>query len=207
MRPADAPAPRPLGRCSATSRPVAPDAMIYVNCDASYRGGWAGIAYHSNQLESQSRLVECNNNGEAELRALLLAMSAAEQAKLRNVIFRTDCESAARPHRGESEHLRPSREEACRYLARHQPGWSIAQIARTENVLAHALARQARRSHDDVSVSVDSVVAAALIERAGIIETTEGRWRVAPDRLASSMGGALSAALLKLAADAASHAS
>jgi ribonuclease HI len=126
--------------------------------------------------------VECNNNGEAELRALLLAMSAAEQAKLRNVIFSTDCESAARPHRGESEHLRPLREEACRYLARHQPGWSITQISRTENVLAHALARQARRSHDDVSVSVDSVVAAALIERAGIIETTEGRWRVAPDR-------------------------
>ena len=58
------------------------DAMIYVNCDASYRNGWAGIAYQSDQLESQSRLVECKNNGEAELRALLLAMSAAEQAHL-----------------------------------------------------------------------------------------------------------------------------
>ena len=104
MRPADAPTARPLGRCSATSRPVAPDAMIYVNCDASYRGGWAGIAYQSDQLESQSRLVECKNNGEAELRALLLAMTAAEKAHLPHVIFRTDCESAARPHRGESEH-------------------------------------------------------------------------------------------------------
>jgi Reverse transcriptase-like len=89
--------------------------------------------------------VECKNNGEAELRALLLAMSAAEQAKLRDVIFRTDCESAARPHRGESEHLRPLREAACRYMA--------------------------------------------------------------PDRLALSMGGALSAALLKLATDTPSHAS
>ncbi|MFZ1155285.1 MAG: reverse transcriptase-like protein [Solirubrobacteraceae bacterium] len=175
------------------------DAMIYVNCDASYRNGWAGIAYQSDQLESQSRLVECKNNGEAELRALLLAMSAAEQAHLPHVIFRTDCESAARPHRGESEHLRPLREAACRHLARHQPGWSIAQISRTENVLAHALARKARRTRDDVSVCVDSQLAEALIQRAGIPETPNGRWRVAPDRHETSIGGALSAALLKLA--------
>lgn len=173
--------------------------MIYVNCDASYRGRWAGIAYQSDQLESRSRLVECKNNGEAELRALLLAMSAAEQAKLRDIVFRTDCESAARPDRGDSAHLRPLRAEVCLYLARHQPGWSIIRISRTENVLAHALARQARRSHDDVSVSVENNVAAALIEQAGITETTEGRWRVAPDRHASSMSGALAAALVKLA--------
>jgi ribonuclease HI len=181
--------------------------MIYLNSDASYRGGWAGIGYHSDHLESQSRLVECKDNSEAELRALLLAMSAAEQAKLSDVIFRTDCESAARPHRGESERLRPLRAEACRYLARHQPGWSIAQVSRTENVLAHALARKARRSHDDVSVSVESYVAAVLIERAGISETTEGRWRVAPDRLASTMSGALTAALAMLATEAPSSAS
>ena len=47
--------------------------------------------------------MECKNNVEAELRALLLAMSAAEQAKLADVIFRTDCESTARPHIGDSD--------------------------------------------------------------------------------------------------------
>lgn len=176
--------------------------MLYIDCDASYHNGWAGIAYHSNRLDSHSQLVECKNNGEAELRALLLAMSAAEQADLRDVIFRTDCESTARPWRGESEHLRPWRAEACLHLAAHQPGWSIVQISRTENLLAHALARQARRSREDVSVSLDTQVAEALIERAGIAETPKGRWRVAPDRHATSINVALNAALVKLAAEA-----
>jgi ribonuclease HI len=176
--------------------------MIYINCDASYHNGWAGIAYHSDHLDSHSRLVECKNNGEAELRALLLAMSAAEQANLRDVIFRTDCESTARPWRGESEHLRSWRAEACLHLAARQPGWSIVQVSRAENVLAHALARQARRSREDVSVSLDTQVAEALIERAGIAETPKGRWRVAPGRHATSITAALNAALVKLAADA-----
>jgi Reverse transcriptase-like len=181
--------------------------MIYVNTDASYRNGWAGIAYQSDHLESQSQLVECQNNGEAELRALLLAMRAAEQAHIREVIFRTDCESAARPHLGNSEQLRPLRAEACLYMARHQPGWAIIQISRTENVLAHALARKARRTRDDVSVCVDSHVAEALIERAGFPETPNGRWRVEPGRHERSIGGALTAALVKLATGGASAAS
>jgi ribonuclease HI len=181
--------------------------MIYVNCDASYHHGWAGIAYQSDGLESQSRLVECKNNGEAELRALLFAMGAAEQAKLRDVVFRTDCESAALPHRGASEHLRPWRAEACLYLAAHQPGWSIVKVSRAENVLAHALARKARRARADVSVSLDSHVAEALIERAGIPELTNGHWRLGPGQHATSVSVALAAALVQLAAGSADAAS
>lgn len=181
--------------------------MIYVNTDASSRDGWAGIAYQSDRLDSKDRVVKCDNNVEAEMRGLLLAMSAAEQAKLADVIFRTDCESTARPHIGDSEHLRPLRAEACLYMARHQPGWAVVQISRAENVLAHALARKARRSHDDISVSVDSQVAEALIERAGIPELTNGHWRVAPGQHETSIGGALSAALVKLATGGANTAS
>jgi ribonuclease HI len=181
--------------------------MIYVNTDASYRNGWAGIAYQSDRLESQSRLVECANNGEAELRALLLAMDAAEKAKLREVAFRTDCKSAARPHLGNNKQLRPLRAEACLYLARHQPGWAITQISRTENVPAHTLARKARRTRDDVSVCVDSQLAEALIQRAGIPEPTNGHWRVAPGHHETNISGALSAALLKLASGGAHAAS
>jgi ribonuclease HI len=173
--------------------------MIYVNCDASYRGGWAGLAVHSDHLESQSRLMQCKNNSEAELRALLLAMEVAQDAKLRAVVFRTDCESAARPHVGDSAYLRPFRAEVCLYLAAHQPGWSLAHISRGENVLAHALARDARRSRDEVTVHVDSNVATALIQRAGITETSGGRWQVTPGKSSANLDAALTAALLKLA--------
>jgi hypothetical protein len=172
--------------------------MIYVNSDASYRDGWAGIAYQSDSLESHSRLVECQTSSEAELRALLLAMSAAERAGLADVVFRTDCESAAQPDRGKNEYLRPLRDRVASYLAAH-PGWCVKKITRTENVLANTLARQARRSADDVTVTVHSEIAAALIERAGIPETRQGRWQVSPDRRSSSRTAALTAALVLLA--------
>ena len=179
--------------------------MIYVNCDASYRGGWAGLAYVGEDLESRSQVVECKSSTEAELRAVLLAMTAAEKARLPHVIFRTDCESAARPHRGASEPLRPLRDQAAGYLARH-PGWALALVARAENGPANALARQARRSRDEVTVNLDTAIATALIERAGINETTEGRWRLTSGKTSSSINAALTAALLKLATDAPSNA-
>jgi len=43
-----------------------------------------------------------------------------------------------------------------------------------KTLLAHALARKARRTRDDVSVCVDSHLAEALIQRAGIPELTNG---------------------------------
>jgi hypothetical protein len=185
------------------SRP--PHAMIYVNCDASYRDGWAGIAYVGEDLESGSQLVECETSTEGELRAVLLAMTAAEKAHLLHVTFRTDCESAARPHRGKSEPLRLLRDQTAGYLSQH-PGWAIAQVSRVENKLANALARQACRSHYEVAVNVDSGVAASLIERAGIEETSAGHWRLTSGKTSSSINAALSAALMKLATDATSNA-
>jgi hypothetical protein len=172
--------------------------MIYVNCDASYRGGWAGLAYVGEDLESRTQVVECKSSTAAELLAVLLAMKAAEKAHLPHVVFRTDCESAARPHRGASEPLRPLRDQAAGYLTRH-PGWAITQISRAENGPANALARQARRSREEVTVNLDTGIATALIERAGMTETSAGRWQLAPGKTSASINAALSTALLKLA--------
>jgi len=42
--------------------------MIYVNSDASYRGAWAGIAYESAALGSDSRFVACARGASVRLR-------------------------------------------------------------------------------------------------------------------------------------------
>jgi len=117
--------------------------VIYVSSDASYRDGSAGIAYHGDQLGSDARVMECRSSSEAELRALLLAMTAAERAGLTEVTFKTDDVSAAQPDLGEGEELRPLREQVASFLSRHSPGWCTEQIPRSENLVANALAREA----------------------------------------------------------------
>jgi hypothetical protein len=52
--------------------------------------GWPVSPYHGDQLGSDARIVECRNSSEAELRALLLGMAAAERAGLTEVTFKTD---------------------------------------------------------------------------------------------------------------------
>lgn len=116
--------------------------VIYVSSDASYRDGLAGIAYHGDQLGSDARVVECRNSSEAELRALLLGMAAAERAGLAEVTFKTDDVSAAQPDLGESEQLRPLREQVTGYLARHSTDWRIERVRRGENGIANRLARE-----------------------------------------------------------------
>jgi len=120
--------------------------MIYVNSDASYRAGWAGIAYESAALGCASRLVPCASSTEGELLALLLAMDAATRARLTGVTFRTDCKASAQPHRGESEALRPLRDRVAGCLAEHHVhGWQLRKVSRSRNALANGLARRALR--------------------------------------------------------------
>jgi hypothetical protein len=40
----------PATRDPAQPQPIALDTMIYVNCDASYRGGWVGLVYVAPKL-------------------------------------------------------------------------------------------------------------------------------------------------------------
>jgi len=119
--------------------------MGYVNSDASYRDGWAGIAYNSDLLGSDSRLVPCRTSTEAELTAVLLAMAAAQRAGVASVVFRTDCKSTAHPHRGNNRALRPLRERVAGYLAAH-PEWQLQEVHRSSNVIANGMARRMLRS-------------------------------------------------------------
>ena len=119
--------------------------MSYVNSDASYRDGWAGIAYDSDFLGSDSRLVPCRTSTEAELSALLLAMAAAQRAGVASVVFRTDCKSTAHPHRGDNKELRPLREHVTGYLAEH-PEWHLQEVHRSSNIIANQMARRVLKS-------------------------------------------------------------
>ena len=180
------------GRCSfraATPRPPAStpvwacrglDLMIYFNTDASYRDGWAGIAYDTNGLGRHRQLVPCHSSSEAEIFAVLLAMEVADQAHLTSVLFRTDFEAARPTHPGrQPAPSAPTR--TCPQLPQATPRMgSSSRYPRRENVLANRLARDALKALSDVpvTVTVNSTVASALIQRAGIPATADGRWRV-----------------------------
>jgi len=170
---------------------------ISFNTDASYRDGWAGIAYDTNGMGSHRQLVPCCSSSEAELFALLLAMEVAEHARLARVVFRTDCEATSLPHRGDSPRLRSPRTRVAEYLHRN-PGWRLELVPRRENTLANSLARNALKALSDVTVTVavNTTVALALIERAAVPVTGDGLQRSASDDLLA----ALSAALVLLAA-------
>ncbi len=178
---------------------------VYVYCDASWRDGRAGIAYESAHLGSDSSIVSCQTSTEAELLALIFAMEACEFARLKNVVFRTDCTSAAHPRRGRSDHpLRPLRERAAEYLSRNGSGWSVQQVSRNSNRVANGIAGRARKSAmeiGDVTVTVNASVARDLIARAGIAATTDDRWRLSGEGDSANINAALCVALVTLARD------
>lgn len=133
----------------AARRLVEADAAI--NSDASYTDGWAGIAYESAALGSRRQLVACRSSTEAELLALLLAMDAADKARLASVVFRTDCKATAHPHwRASSTRLRPLKERVTRHLASH-PAWRLKKVHRSANSIANGLARQALKARPDLA--------------------------------------------------------
>ena len=67
--------------------------MGYVNSDASFCDGWAGIVYESAALDCDSQIVAASNNAKAELRA------AVRRCKLpisRRRVRRSRCDSLIR---------------------------------------------------------------------------------------------------------------
>lgn len=138
---------------AASDRPahrlVGADTAIYVNSDASYKDGWAGIAYESTALGNERRLVACRSSTEAELLALLFAMDVADQARLASVVFRTDCKATAHPHwRASNTRLRPLKERVARHLASH-PDWRLRKVHRSANLTANGLARKALKARPE----------------------------------------------------------
>jgi ribonuclease HI len=136
----------------ASPRLVRADAAIYVNSDASYKDGCAGIAYESAELGNRCQLATCRNSTEAELLALLLAMDAAEKAQLTSVVFRTDCKATAHPHwRAGPGRLRQLKQRVARHLAIHAD-WRLEKVHRSANVVADGLARNALRTRPKLRI-------------------------------------------------------
>ncbi|HTC60153.1 MAG TPA: hypothetical protein VK691_08540 [Solirubrobacteraceae bacterium] len=117
----------------------------YVNSDASWQAGVAGLAYVSGSLGNRAALVECSGSIEAEHLALLMAMEDADRAQLPGSIdFRVGSAAVADLAVGTS----PDMVELCgrvkRLLATHRE-WRLAFVERKRNWIADGMARRTLR--------------------------------------------------------------
>lgn len=114
----------------------------YVNTDASFRDGRAGVAYESGTIGRRVELIDCVNVTAGEYLALLMAMGDADVVALRApMIFRVDCQTVAKLKVGRTPELVEPRDRIRALLARN-PQWSICQIRRERNRLADELAKR-----------------------------------------------------------------
>jgi hypothetical protein len=113
----------------------------YVNTDASWRDGMAGVAYESGALGRRVELVECLSNLAGEYLALLMAMGDADLCLEGRVIFRVD--SAALIDRKVSR--TPELVEPCERIealfASHTD-WTLTLVSKRRNAFAHRLSRR-----------------------------------------------------------------
>ncbi|MGC2372600.1 MAG: reverse transcriptase-like protein [Solirubrobacteraceae bacterium] len=114
---------------------------FYVNTDAAYRYGLAGLAYESATLGSRSELIVCKGSAMAEYLAMLMAMEDAEQVLVGPIAFRTDSSTLANLYTNGAPDLEECRERINALLDRHR-NWWIVRIGRDANREADKLARQ-----------------------------------------------------------------
>lgn len=126
---------RRAARKRRTIHPVHRDGGCFINVDASYRDGLAGLAYESALIGYARKVVSAATSVDAETKAMLWAMAVAEGEGLEVVTFRTDCQAVAR-HTAASP--------IAEILADH-PGWNIQQVPRRANVQPNIGARRALR--------------------------------------------------------------
>jgi hypothetical protein len=113
----------------------------YVNTDASWRDGMAGVAYESGAMGRRVELVACGSNLAGEYLALLMAMGDADVCLEGRVIFRVD--SAALIDR--NVRRTPELVELCErieaLLASHAD-WTLTLVSKRRNKFAHRLSRR-----------------------------------------------------------------
>ncbi len=112
----------------------------YVNTDASWRDGRAGLAYEG-ALGIRTELVACRDNHEAEYLALLMAMGDAEMCLTGRIAFRTDSQTVAGLQRGSSGQYERARRRVKLLLSRH-PEWTLVLVEGVRNKVADDLARR-----------------------------------------------------------------
>ena len=112
----------------------------YINTDASWRDGVAGIAYDSGALAQRIELVRCTDNHEAEYLALFMAMTDAENALTGRVAFRTDSAAVVNLRQGREQYT-VLHKLISRILARH-PESTLALVEGYRNRVADSLSRR-----------------------------------------------------------------
>ena len=115
---------------------------IYINTDASWKGGVAGLAYVSGSLGSRTFLVACQGPIEGEYMALLMAMEDAERSELPGPIdFRLDSTAVVHLAVGTTSELVKLRHRVMALLARNRE-WRLAYVERRRNWVADRMARR-----------------------------------------------------------------
>lgn len=118
---------------------------IYINTDASWKGGVAGLAYASGSLGNRTFLVACKGPIEGEYLALLMAMEDAERSELPGPIdFRLDSTAVVHLAVGATPELVELRHRVMAMLARHRE-WRLAYVERGRNWTADRMARRTLR--------------------------------------------------------------
>lgn len=118
---------------------------IYINTDASWKDGIAGLAYVSGSLGNRTYMVACNGPIESEYMALLMAMEDAERSELPGPIdFRLDSTAVVHLAVGTTPELVKLRHRVKAILARHRE-WRLAYVERGRNLTADRMARATLR--------------------------------------------------------------
>jgi hypothetical protein len=118
---------------------------IYINTDASWKGGIAGLAYVSGSLGNRTFLVACKGPIEGEYLALLMAMEDAERSKLPGPIdFRLDSTAVVHLAVGTTAELVELRHGVMAMLSRHRE-WRLVYVERGRNLTADRMARRTLR--------------------------------------------------------------
>jgi hypothetical protein len=115
---------------------------LYINTDASWQGGIAGLAYVSGSLGNRATLVACSGSTEGEYLALLMAMEDADLSELPGAIdFRVDSTAVAHLAVGETRQLRALHHRVKTMLSRHRE-WRLVLVERQRNRDANKMARR-----------------------------------------------------------------
>lgn len=118
----------------------------YVNTDAAWRGGLAGLAYEG-ALGIRTEVVACEDNHAAEYLALLMAMGDADRCLAGRVAFRTDSQTVAGLQDGSCGQYEHLRGRVKLLLSRH-PEWMVVLVEGLHNKAADHLSRRAFRTED-----------------------------------------------------------
>jgi hypothetical protein len=121
----------------------------YVNIDASWRDGYAGIAVVG-ALGTHARCIRTRSSTEAEKEAMRLAFALARCSDDGRgvLVFRTDCATAAGA-----------------FTASIAKGWRTELVPRRQNTVAHGVASRARRTDESRRAGLRPRMDATDIER------------------------------------------